>query len=71
MQHVLIMCSTYHLCDHNYYFARHLQADSWKIISAADDKTLKVSFVINSAGVCIGVGEQIEATSGCGLTLQW
>lgn len=24
------------------FLCRHLQADSWKIVSAADDKTLKV-----------------------------
>lgn len=27
---------------HVYLSYRHLQADSWKIVSAADDKTLKV-----------------------------
>ena len=32
---------------------RHLQADSWKIISAADDKTLKVCIIhITSVEMC-------------------
>ena len=29
---------------------RHLQADSWKIVSAADDKTLKVTLYIIGSG---------------------
>ena len=29
-------------------FFRHLQADGWKIVSAADDKTLKVHVLISS-----------------------
>ena len=40
---------------------RHLQADSWKIVSAADDKTLKVyssdveGFVVSLVCVCVCV----------------
>ena len=31
---------------------RHLQADRWKIVSAADDKTLKVSFCTDCHNLC-------------------
>ena len=31
-----------HLNIFNFIIYRHLQADGWKIVSAADDKTLKV-----------------------------
>ena len=37
------LCTTKHYFIIILYCGRHLQADSWKIISAADDKTLKVS----------------------------
>lgn len=46
------MNMAWHMCRQNveciaaacvfFSFSRHLQADTWKIISAADDKTLKV-----------------------------
>ena len=32
-------------------FCRHLQADSWKIVSGADDKTLKVSSICPSISI--------------------
>ena len=31
-----------------FVWCRHLQADGWKIVSAADDKTLKVKFTFYS-----------------------
>ena len=42
-QHACITYTVYVL-SFSFVIFRHLQADGWKIVSAADDKTLKVWF---------------------------